>query len=141
MRNTASSGSRLRIGLAAAALLGLSAVPAAADFCIRLDGGDFSGDIGFFRFAGKVPTEPKAMLSMAGRAAGTGEPVFGSAVTDNKGKNFQLGATFFIDGEQGQFTLSMNVKSGTGEGRGRYGEYGTGSFFDAEIVSCSEEPN
>ena len=128
--------------LAAAALLALSAAPASADFCLQLNGGDFSGAIGFFRFDGPLPPGPAdSMVPVAGRAAGTGEPVFGGAVINPDGTSFQLGATFFIDNVQGQFSLGISSVTKQGSGHGRYGEYGIGgSSVQAKIVNCSKEP-
>ncbi len=133
-----------RAGLAAAAgvLLALPSAPAAADFCLQLNGGDFSGDIGFFRFDGPLPPgKANAMVPMAGRAAGTGEPVFGGAVINSDGTSFQLGATFFIDDTQGQFSLGVSTVTKQGSGRGRYGAYDLGGSFQVKIVSCNKEPN
>jgi hypothetical protein len=129
--------------IAAATLLGFSSAPAAADFCLQLNGGDFSGDIGFFRFDGPLPPgKPNSMVPMAGRAAGTGEPVFGGAVINADGTSFQLGATFFIDNVQGQFSLGVSSVTKTGSGHGRYGAYDIGgSSFQVKIVNCNKEPN
>lgn len=123
-------------------LLALSAAPASADFCLQLNGGDFSGDIGFFRIAGPLPPGPaNSMVPVAGRAAGTGEPVFGGAVINSDGISFQLGATFFIDNVQGQFSLGVSSETKKGSGHGRYGEYGIGgSSFQVKIVNCNKEP-
>lgn len=127
---------------AATALLALSSAPAAADFCLQLNGGDFSGAIGFFRFDGPLPPGPAdSMVPVAGRAAGTGEPVFGGAVINADGTSFQLGATFFIDNVQGQFSLGVSSVTKTGSGHGHYGQYDlSGTSVQVKIVNCNKEP-
>ncbi len=57
--------------LAAVTLAALTAAPPAyADFCLQLNGGSFSGDIGFFRFKKSRPTGSGAIVALKGRAAG-----------------------------------------------------------------------
>lgn len=134
----------LRRGLAvtciAIGLTAAGAAPAWADFCIQLDGGSFSGDIGFFRFKGKLPTEAKAMEPLTGRAAGL-SPAFGTAVVAKDGTYVELGATFFIDGVQGQFDIAFSPPtSKKGAGGASFGEYGLADSVKAKIVSCSDEP-
>lgn len=124
----------------AAALLLFSAVPAHADFCIQLTGGGFSGDLGFFRFKGDLPTTSGKVVTLRGRVAGLG-PVFGTAVVAKDGSYVEIGATFFVDAEQGQIDVSfLPPRSINGSGRGDYGAYGTGSSFNAKKVNCSNEP-
>jgi hypothetical protein len=139
--------SRLFSGLSAA-LAGaviMAAAPAspasAADTCIRLNGGSFSGDIGFFRFRNvTLPTEPDRIVTLAGRAAGL-SPAWGSAVTPKSGDYVELGVMFFIDGVQGQFNVSFFPPTATrGSGRASYGEYGTSDSVTARIVGCGQEP-
>jgi hypothetical protein len=116
------------------------AAPALADFCIQLNGGSFSGDIGFFRFKGSLPTEAKAIEPLAGRAAGL-SPAFGSAIVAKDGTYVELGATFFIDGVQGQFDIAFSPPtSKKGAGGASFGEYGLADSVKAKIVSCSDEP-
>lgn len=135
----------LSISLSAAlagslAVLAASAAPAAADTCIRLTGGSFSGDIGFFRFKGDLPTTPNQMVTLAGRAAGL-SPAWGTAVTPKAGGYVELGVSFFIDGVQGQFDVFFNpANSRNGSGAGSYGEYGANDSVTARIVSCVQEP-
>ncbi|MDR4306654.1 hypothetical protein IHQ68_08490 [Chelatococcus sambhunathii] len=125
------------------ALFAASAAPASADVCVRLNGGSFSGDIGFFRFKGELPTEPNQVVSLAGRAAGL-SPAWGVAVTPKagSGQNYvELGVSFFIDGVQGQFDVAFSpATSKKGEGSASFGEYGLGDSVKAKIVPCSDEP-
>lgn len=118
----------------------VASVPARADFCMQLNGGSFTGDIGFFRFTGKMPKKPGQIVTLAGRAAGL-DPVYGSATVATDGSYVEIGATFFIDADQGQIDVTFfPPKSQTGSGYGDYGEYGTGQSFDAAIVACDLEP-
>ena len=64
--------------------LPMFALPAQADFCMQLNGGAFSGDLGFFRFHGKMPTIPGKIMTLKGRVAGL-SPVFGTAVVATDG--------------------------------------------------------
>lgn len=123
-------------------LLAVSAAPAAAaDVCIQLNGGSFSGDIGFFRFRDvQLPTLPNQIVPLTGRAAGL-SPAFGSAVTSKEGGYVELGVMFFIDGVQGQFNVAFSPPtSRRGSGGGRYGAYGTSDSVTATIVACGLEP-
>jgi hypothetical protein len=128
------------VGIVGCVMVLAIAVPARADFCMQLNGGPFSGDLGFFRFAGKLPKKKGAKVKLAGRVAGL-SPVFGTATVPKDGSFVEIGATFFADGEQGQIDVSFfppNAKSGGGSGD--YGAYGTGNSFTAAIVSCALEP-
>ena len=117
-----------------------AATPAQADYCVRLAGGSFSGDIGFFRIAGARPTAAGSMTPITGRAAGL-SPLFGTAVVAKDGSYTEMGATFFIDSTQGQFDISFNPPGGTnGSGYATYGEYGVNTGVTAKIVRCSTEP-
>ena len=117
-----------------------AATPAQADYCVRLAGGSFSGDIGFFRIAGARPTAAGSMTPITGRAAGL-SPVFGTAVVAKDGSYTEMGATFFIDSTQGQFDISFNPPGGTnGSGYATYGAYGVNTGVTAKIVRCSTEP-
>lgn len=139
------SGRKTKLSAALAgslALLGVSAVPAAAaDVCIQLNGGSFSGDIGFFRFRDvQLPTLPNKIVPLTGRAAGL-SPAWGSAVTSTAGGYVELGVMFFIDGVQGQFNVAFSpATSRRGSGGGRYGAYGTSDSVTATIVACGLEP-
>lgn len=116
------------------------AVPARADFCIQLNGGAFSGDIGFFRFKGGLPKAKGAIVTLKGRAAGL-SPAYGTATVAKDGTYVEIGASFFIDGDQGQFDVSFFPPTATsGSGGGAYGAYGTGDALTAAIVDCSLEP-
>jgi hypothetical protein len=129
-----------RTGATAVLLLAAAAAPARADFCIQLNGAAFSGDLGFFRFDGKAPTQSGKMVPLAGRVAGLG-PVFGTAVVAKDGSYLEIGATFFVDAEQGQFDVFFfppTAKNGSGDGN--YGTYGTGTGFTAKRVRCKKEP-
>jgi hypothetical protein len=132
---------RATLFLASAMLLTLgSTAPARADYCIRLSGGSFSGDIGFFRIAGTRPSAANTIKTFAGRAAGL-SPVFGSVVINKEGTGAELGATFFIDSSQGQFDISFNPPlSLTGGGYATYGAYNVNTSVTAKIVRCSGEP-
>src|SRR6185295_12518472 len=124
------------------AVAGLVAMitPARADFCLQLDGGPFSGDLGFFRFKDDMPSTAGAITQLKGRVAGLG-PVFGTAVVAKDGTYVEIGATFFVDSEQGQIDFALSPPtSKTGTGRGAYGAYGTGDSFTVKKVSCSNEP-
>jgi hypothetical protein len=121
----------------------IAAAPASADFCIRLSGGPFSGDIGFFRFTGVLPTKVGKMKALAGRAAGL-SPVFGSATVVSLGREstqVEIGATFFIDATQGQFDVFLSGPTFTsGSGYGSYGQYGVNSSVSVSVVNCATEP-
>jgi hypothetical protein len=117
-----------------------TALPVQADFCLQLNGGPFSGDLGFFRFKGKMPTIAGKIVTLRGRVAGL-DPVFGTATVATDGSYVELGATFFADAEEGQIdTTFFPPTSQTGSGYGDYGQYGTGASFDASVVSCGLEP-
>jgi hypothetical protein len=117
------------------------ALPAQADFCMQLDGGPFSGDLGFFRFKGSMPTAAGRIMTLRGRAAGL-DPVFGTATVATDGSYVELGATFFIDSDQGQIDVTFfPPNSTTGSGYGDSGQYGTGESFDAKVVACNLEPD
>ncbi len=117
-----------------------TAPPAQADFCMQLNGGPFSGDLGFFRFKGGMPTQAGRIMTLRGRVAGL-DPVFGTAVVATDGSYVELGATFFADADQGQIDVTFFPPNSTsGSGYGDYGQYGTGASFDASIVACSLEP-
>lgn len=133
--------SRLSAALAGAVIIGAASPAAAADTCIRLNGGSFSGDIGFFRFRDvTLPTTPNQIVPLTGRAAGL-SPAWGSAVTPKSGDYVELGVMFFIDGVQGQFNVSFFPPTATrGSGRASYGEYGTSDSVTARIVGCGQEP-
>jgi hypothetical protein len=124
----------------AATLLGASGLPAHADYCMQLNGGPFSGDLGFFRFKGSVPTVAATITPASGRVAGL-SPVFGTAVVAKDGSYLEIGATFFADATQGQIDVAFFPPTAkTGSGDGRYGAYGTASSFTATKVPCSTEP-
>ncbi len=117
-----------------------AASPAHADYCIRLSGGSFSGDIGFFRIAGPRPIAAGSMTAMTGRAAGL-SPLFGTAIVAKDGSYAEMGATFFIDSTQGQFDIAFNPPGAiNGSGYATYGEYGVNTGVTAKIVRCSTEP-
>ncbi|HEX2591144.1 MAG TPA: hypothetical protein VHL34_06595 [Rhizomicrobium sp.] len=124
------------IGAAAAAMI----TPARADFCLQLNGGSFSGDLGFFRFKGDVPTTAGTIMPLTGRVAGL-SPVFGTAVVAKDGTYVEIGATFFADAEQGQIDVTIFPPTGkNGSGYGDYGSYGTGSSVTVKKAACKNEP-
>lgn len=139
-RATRPLGRGLAVACIAVAMSAMGAAPALADFCIQLNGGSFSGDIGFFRFKGSLPTEAKAIEPLAGRAAGL-SPAFGTAVVGKDGTYVEVGASFFIDGVQGQFDIAFSPPTAKkGAGGASFGEYGLADDVKAKIVSCSLEP-
>jgi hypothetical protein len=126
--------------LAVVFVLLVVAVPARADFCVQLNGGAFSGDLGFFRFKGALPKAKGAIVTLKGRAAGL-SPAYGTAVVAKDGTFVELGVSFFVDGAQGQWVASFFPPTNvSGSGDGAYGAYGTGDSFTAAIVNCSLEP-
>jgi hypothetical protein len=121
-------------------LMMTAASPARADFCMQLNGGSFSGDIGFFRFKGTLPTDPGQIVGLKGRVAGL-SPVFGTATVAKDGSYVEIGATFFLDADEGQIDLAFfppGARAGSGDGD--YGQYGTGQSFTVTKVSCNSEP-
>jgi hypothetical protein len=117
---------------------------ASADTCIQISGAscDLSGDLGFFRFKGKLPKKAKKFVALHGRACGVGA-AFGTAVVNTEATGVAVAATFFCDAEQGQFDLFFSVGAtlgDTGFGYASYGAYGLGSSCDGEIVDCALEP-
>lgn len=118
----------------------LIATPAAADYCFQLDGGSFSGDLGFFRFSGKRPTKKGAKKQLTGRVAGL-SPVYGTATVGKDGSFAEFAATFVADGDEGQIDVQFFPPSASsGSGTGDYGAYGLGTSFSANVVDCSGEP-
>ena len=136
-----STGRACRNLVFACAVLPVLALPARADFCMQLNGGSFSGDLGFFRFDGRMPTKPGKIVTLRGRVAGL-SPVYGTATVATDGSYVELGATFFADSEEGQIDVTFfPPNSQSGSGYGDYGQYGTdGGSFDASIVNCALEP-
>jgi hypothetical protein len=117
-----------------------AATPAQADYCIRLSGGSFSGDLGFFRFQGTRPTAAGVMQTVRGRVAGLG-PFSGSAIVTKNGKTLEIGATFFVDASEGQFDISFSPPGArTGGGYANYGAYDVNQSVVAKSVSCANEP-
>jgi hypothetical protein len=127
-------------GLAAGLLLLALGDPARADFCVQVNGGPFSGDLGFFLFKGKLPKAKGAVVALKGRVAGL-SPVFGTATVAKDGSFSEIGASFFADAVQGQIDVSFfPPTAATGSGSGDYGTYGTGAPVTAAIVDCATEP-
>lgn len=133
---------RLAAAAAFAVPLTFASDPAQADFCIQVTGGSFSGDIGFFRFRGDLPTGTGTIHTLRGRVAGLG-PVFGTAIVRKSGgvKTLEIGATFFADATQGQINIGFSPPvAANGSGNGAYGDYGTGDSLTASKVACATEP-
>jgi hypothetical protein len=133
---------RLRAVMLATLLAGfaVSSAPAFADFCFQLNGGPFSGDIGFFRFQGNRPVAPGQIVTLSGRAAGL-SPAFGTGTVAKDGSFAEFGVTFFIDETQGQFDVFLvPPKSNSGSGSGDYGSYGTSESVTVNVVNCNLEP-
>lgn len=132
-----------------ALLFGITA-PAAADWCVLLSGPDvgfpFASQTLFVRFRGPMPKKPGKIYPLSGRIdGGDGEPLFGTATVDKSGGQIKVGATFFLDAEQGQLWMAMDAPftSGVfGYGYGDYQSYGTGgSSGEGTVVDCATEPN
>lgn len=124
--------------LATAAL----AMPASADYCIQLNGGSFSGDLGFFRFKDTEPLPhiKGTIKTLTGRVAGL-SPAFGTLTVAKDGSFIELGATFFADATQGQFDIYLSPPRYTsGSGYADYGTYGVNQSVTATVVRCSTEP-
>lgn len=133
-------GLALVVAAIPAAGLATSRSTDAASFCFQLNGGPFSGDIGFFRFKGTRPTAAGAIKTLAGRGAGL-SPAFGTATVAKDGSFSEFGVTFFIDATQGQFDVSFFPPSSRrGTGDGDYGTYGANHSVNASVVDCSIEP-
>lgn len=116
-----------------------AASPASADFCLQL-GGALSGDLGFFRFKGGLPTKPGTIRQLTGRVAGL-SPVFGTVTVAKDGSFVELGVTFFADGVQGQFDVALVPPDfASGSGGADYGAYDVTQAVTAAVVSCSLEP-
>lgn len=126
------------VAFAATALM--TVLPAHADFCVQLNGGSFSGDLGFFRFRGPLPTTAGYIVALRGRAAGL-DPAFGTAVVARDGSYVELGVTFFVDASEGQFDVWF-FPPGTrsGSGYANYGEYDVNQDVTATLVGCGHEP-
>ena len=139
--NTRSKCNSALFVLAAMSVLAFAvATPARADFCIQLNGGPFSGDLGFFRFKGTLPKGKGVVVTLKGRVAGL-SPVFGTATVAKDGTFVEVGATFFADGTQGQIDVSFfPPTAAVGSGGGDYGTYGAGQALTANIVACTLEP-
>ena len=116
------------------------ATPASADFCLQMSG-ELSGDLGFFRFKAYLPKKSGNMLELTGRVAGLG-PVYGTAVRADDSSFIALAATFFADGEQGQFDVILDGPNFTsGSGGAEYGSHGVDSSVTVAVVSCDLEPS
>ncbi|HEY3303528.1 MAG TPA: hypothetical protein VGL70_08340 [Candidatus Binatia bacterium] len=114
--------------------------PAFADFCFQLNGGPFSGDIGFFRFKASRPKTAGKIETLRGRTAGL-SPAFGTATVAKDGSFSEFAVTFFIDATQGQFDVSFFPPTATsGSGNGDYGAYGTTFGVTVNVVNCNLEP-
>ena len=67
------------------------ATPASADFCLQMSGG-LSGDLGFFRFRGKLPKKAGNIEALHGRVAGL-SPAFGTAIRAKDDSYTEVGAS------------------------------------------------
>ncbi len=147
---------RIATALFTVLLLSGSAYPAAADWCVSLStsSGPWTFPFPalpqppmFVHFKGGMPKKPGGIYHLAGRIGGYngGEPVFGTAIVAKDGSQIRVGATYFLDAEQGQFWLAMDAPftSGTfGYGYGDYQNYGTeGANGEGTVVSCTTEPD
>jgi hypothetical protein len=118
----------------------LAATPVLADWCLQLNGGPFSGDLGFFRFRGGLPKKAGKIVQLTGRAAGL-SPAFGAATVAKDGSNVEVAVTFFADAVQGQFDIWLwGPGFLSGDGYGSYGVYGVSSSVNASVVTCRGEP-
>src|SRR5260370_5206418 len=110
--------------------------PAAADYCFQLNGGPFSGDLGFFRLKGKRPTKKGTVVQLTGRVAGP-SPVYGTATVGKDGSFAEIAATFVPDGVEGQIDLQFFPPSASSGSRtGHYSTYGHRTSRTANIVDC-----
>jgi hypothetical protein len=118
---------------------------ASADFCLQFSGAScfLSGDLGFFRFKGKLPKKVKKFAPLHGRACGVG-PAYGSAVLNTEGTLVEVGATFFCDADQGQISASFTPGSRIGDtsslAYASYGSHGLATSCTAVLVDCDLEP-
>ena len=118
---------------------------ASADFCLQFSGAscDLSGDLGFFRFKGKLPKKVKKFAALHGRSCGVG-PAYGSAVVNTEGTGVEVGATFFCDAQQGQISALFTPGSRIGDtsllAYASYGSHGIATSCTAVIVDCDLEP-
>ena len=118
---------------------------ASADFCIQISGASchLSGDLGFFRFKKKLPKNVKKFVALHGRACGVG-PAYGTAIMNTEGTGVEIGATFFCDAEQGQFSALFTPGSRIGDtsslAYASYGSHGLATSCSVEIVDCDLEP-
>ncbi len=118
---------------------------ASADFCLQFSGAscDLSGALGFFRFKKKLPKNVKKFAALHGRACGVG-PAYGTAIMNTEGTGVEIGATFFCDAEQGQFSALFAPGSRIGDtsslAYASYGSHGLATSCTAEIVDCDLEP-
>jgi hypothetical protein len=110
-----------------------------ADWCLQFSGA-LSGDLGFFRFKGKLPTKSGKIKALRGRVAGL-SPAFGTATVYKNGSGVELGVTFFADAVQGQFDVTLFGPGFTSEsGYADYGTYDVNQSVNVIIVNCSLEP-
>lgn len=117
-------------------------MPVSADYCIQLNGGSFSGDLGFFRFkdVDPLPHIKGTIKTLTGRVAGL-SPAFGTLTVARDGSFIELGVTFFADATQGQFDISLAPpKFNSGSGYADYGAYDVNQAVTAAVVSCRNEP-
>jgi hypothetical protein len=130
--------------ITALAVLSMSlftASPARADFCLQLNGGALSGDLGFFRFAKRLPKKPGTFVPIVGRVAGL-SPAFGAATVSDDGAVIEVAVTFFADAAEGQFDVWLTSSSQytSGNGYADYGTYDVNVSHTVNVVNCSLEP-
>jgi hypothetical protein len=125
----------------AVALCLVLAGPARADFCVQLDGPALSGDLGFFRFKGKLPKKAGKIKPLHGRVAGL-SPANGTATVYKDKSGVELGVEFYADAAQGQFDVSIFANQGwtAGSGYANYGAYDVTFGHTVTVVSCNLEP-
>ncbi|HYC00719.1 MAG TPA: hypothetical protein VEC57_16420 [Candidatus Limnocylindrales bacterium] len=135
--------------VASAALSAAVLAPASAlagDFCLQFSGGscDLSGDLGFFRFSGKLPKKAKKSEGLHGRACGTGV-VQGAAAVNAEGTVINIHATFNCDATNGNINATLNPETAATlgsvhTGDANYGSFDVGSDCVVTVVDCASEP-
>ena len=140
---------RMLSGLAAAALSFAVLAPTtakAADFCLQFDGEDcsLSGDLGFFRFSGKLPKTKWKSEGLHGRSCKGVGAVQAGAAMNTVGTLIKIHGTFECDAVNGTINAEIDVATGTAigsvhSGRGSFGDFNPGPSCTVTIVNCADE--
>ncbi len=139
---------RMLSGLAAAALSFAVLAPTtakAADLCLQFDGlyCSLSGDLGFFRFSGKLPKTKWKSEGLHGRSCKYGA-VQAAASMNTDGTFINIHGTFNCDAVNGTINAEIRVATGTAigsvhSGRSSYGDFDAGPSCTVTIVDCATE--